>query len=106
MTSATTAYKDGNGVNTIIAASNADGKTPVRIYANPSTHSLMIDDNTTGSNAGNNNGNAARDTNFVPVWIAVSSVTATVDGVNYVEGVTPVEVYGDPATGSILINSN
>lgn len=39
----TNAYKDENGVSTLIAASTADGKTPVRLYANPTTHRLLVD---------------------------------------------------------------
>ena len=102
----TNAYRDSNNTPTIIAASKNDGTTIVRVQINATNHGLKVDDNTTGSDNGNNKGNAARDDNFVPVFIAVSSQTATVNGVNYVQGVTPVEVYGDPATGALLINSN
>lgn len=91
----TNAYKDENGVSTLICASKNDGTTIVRIKANPTDHGLIIDDGTTGSDNGNNGGNAMRDENMVPVLIAVSSV----------DGKTPVEVYGDPVTGAILIDS-
>lgn len=37
------AYRDQNDVPTLIAASSADGKTPVRLYADPTTHRLLID---------------------------------------------------------------
>ncbi len=37
------AYRDENSVPTLIAASNADGKTPVRVYADPATHRLLVD---------------------------------------------------------------
>lgn len=102
----TNAYLDENTINTLIAASKNDGQTIVRVKANATSHGLVIDDNTTGTSNGNNKGNAARDENMRPVLIAVSSSTTTVDGVDYIEGVTPVEVYGDPATGALLINSN
>lgn len=36
------ASKDENGVSTLIAASSADGKTPVRVYADPDTHRLLV----------------------------------------------------------------
>jgi hypothetical protein len=36
------AYKDENSVSTLIACSTADGTTPVRLYANPSTHRLLV----------------------------------------------------------------
>lgn len=90
------AYKDENGVSTLIAASKNDGVTPVRVLANATNHGLKIDDNTSGSDNGNNGNNATRDQNNVPVLIAVSSV----------DGFTPVEVYADPVTGALLIDSN
>lgn len=37
------AYRDQNNVPTLIAASSADGKSPVRVYADPDTHRLLID---------------------------------------------------------------
>ena len=37
------AYRDENDVPTLIGASNADGETPVRIYADPTTHRLLVD---------------------------------------------------------------
>lgn len=90
------AKKDENGRPTLICASNGDGITIVPIKANPANHGLKIDDNTTGSNNGNNNGNAMIDENGVAVLTALSSAA---DG-------KIIEVYGDPATGKILINSN
>jgi hypothetical protein len=37
------AYRDENSVPTLIAASNADGSTPVRLWADPVTHRLLVD---------------------------------------------------------------
>lgn len=37
------AYRDENFVPTLIAASNVDGQTPVRVYADPTTHRLLVD---------------------------------------------------------------
>lgn len=39
----TNAYRDENNVPTIIASSNVDGTTPVRVYADPTTHRLLVD---------------------------------------------------------------
>ena len=39
----TNAYRDENSVPTLIAVSNVDGQTPVRIYADPVTHRLLVD---------------------------------------------------------------
>jgi len=86
------AYRDENSVPTLIAALNTDGITPTRVFANPSTHSLKVNDGTTGSDHGV--ANAVRDQNNVPVLLAVSSA----------DGVTPVEVYVD-SSGNLLIDS-
>lgn len=43
------AYRDDNSVPTLIASSNADGKTPVRVYADPVTHRLLVDSGGSGS---------------------------------------------------------
>ena len=90
----TNAYRDQNNVPTRTAVSNADGTTILRVQANPTTHVLAIDDNTTGSVT--TQANAPRDENGVPVMMAVSSV----------DGVTPVPIAIDSVTGKLLINSN
>lgn len=87
---------DENGRPAIICASKDDGVAIVSIMANPSNHGLKIDDNSSGSDNGNNNGAAMADQNGKAVWTALSS-----DGNGSV-----IEVYGDPATGKVLINSN
>lgn len=52
---------------------NTDGKTITPVNANPANHGLKIDDNTTGSDNGNNNGNAAIDENSKSSLYALSS---------------------------------
>ena len=84
---------DENSRPTIICASSADGVTIVPIYANGG---LFVEDDTIGSDNGNNQGSAMLDENSIPVWTAESS---TGDG-------SIVEVYANPVTNSILINSN
>ena len=42
-TNQTWAYRDENDVPTLIAVSNVDGQTPVRLYADPVTHRLLVD---------------------------------------------------------------
>ena len=79
---------DQNNRPTIIATLESDGKTIVPVQANASNHCLRVDDNTTGADNGNNDGNANLDENSHPVWTAESSdgsgniieVYATVDG--------------------------
>lgn len=87
------ASRDENNVPTLLGALSTNGRTLVPVKADPTTHVLSTDDNTTGSDFGPQN--APRDENSVPVLMAVSSA----------DGVTPVVVYAD-ATGKLLINSN
>jgi hypothetical protein len=85
---------DQNARPTMICASSADGVTIVPLYVNVSNNNgLMIDDNTTGSDNGNNGGNAIVDENSVSVLTALSS---NGDG-------SIVEIYG--LNNKILINS-
>jgi hypothetical protein len=90
------AKHDENHRPTLIAVSLADGVTIVQGKAHPSKHALEVDNNTTGSDNGNNGGNAMLDENSVPVWMALSS--ANDDSI--------VEVYANADTSKILINSN
>lgn len=83
---------DENGVRTLIAGWNVDGKTIIRVKANPSNHGLKVSDGTTGSDLGPIND--LRDQNFHPALMAVSSV----------DGVTPVVVYADN-DGNLLVQS-
>ncbi len=61
--------------------------------ANPTTHLLHVDNNSTGTDYGIVN--AVRDDNFVPVLLAVSSA----------DGTTPIEVYGNHNTNALLISN-
>lgn len=90
----TQARKDNNQVNTMLGTQQTDGVTPEHIKANPTTHGLTIDDNTTGTDQSPTD-IAKRDQNMVPVLIAVSET----------DGATPVQLYVD-ADGKLLIDSN
>lgn len=46
------AARDENSVPTLIGVSNADGTTPVKIYADPTTHRLLVDLSGSGSISG------------------------------------------------------
>ena len=89
------AKKDSNGRNTMTALSNVDVNI-VQITAEPITHGLGVDDNTTGSDIGNNSGVAQIDENNVSTLTALSS---NGDG-------TIINLYADPLTGKLLIDSN
>ncbi len=83
---------DENSVPTLTAGLNTNGSTIVRVLANPTSHSLKINDGNTGSDHGPTN--ALRDENSRPVLLATSSA----------DGVTPVVVYAD-SSGKLLIQS-
>jgi len=87
---------DENARPTLIGVSNVDGVTIEQVTADPSTHALIVDDGTTGSDLGNNNGVALLDENSVSVLMAESSAG---DG-------TLVEVYVNDSTGHLLVNSH
>lgn len=88
------APRDENSKTTIICASSADGLTIVPIQAT-SAHALLVEDGTSGTDNGNNNGNAMLDENGVAVWTGISNA----------DGKTVIEIYGNPLTGAILISS-
>lgn len=86
------AYRDENSVATIIGASNTDGSTIVRVKADSTSHRLLVQNGTSGSDHGPVND--ARDENGVPCLMAVSSS----------DGQTPVVLYVN-SSGRLLIKS-
>lgn len=96
------AARDNNNVPTLIAASSDDGITPIRVKVTAATHAVHISDGTTGTDHGVQN--AVRDQNNIPVLLAVASETITVGGIDYVQGITPVEVYAN-SSGYLLVDS-
>ncbi len=88
----TNAYRDENSVPTLIAALNTDGRTLVRVLADPVTHRLNTSDGTSGTDHGPVND--LRDENSVHAIMAVSSV----------DGFTPVVVYAN-SSGQLLTKS-
>lgn len=87
------ASRDENNVPAIIALDAANGTDIVRVEADPTTHALSVDDDTTGTDYGPTND--ARDQNNVPTFMAVSSD----------DGVTPVPIYAT-ASGALLVDSS
>ena len=90
------AKHDENTRPTMIAVSNADGDTVVKAQANPVSHYLIAQDATGGSDNGNNNDVAMIDENGVAVMTALAS-----DGSGKI-----IELYINPLTKQLLINSN
>lgn len=89
----TNAKKDNNNIPVILAASSADGSTPVPIKINPTTHGISVDDAGTGSDLSGDN--ASRDDNGVTIMMGVSSA----------DGVTPCPIYADLSNGKLFIKS-
>lgn len=87
------AIHDSNQVPGLLGTSNANGTTPIRLRANPTTHALIASDGVSGSDLSGDI--AARDENGEPVMLAVSNDNE----------ITPVAPYADSVTGALLIKS-
>lgn len=88
------AKRDNNGVTSQLAVSNTDGRTPLKLQADPVTHRVKVNNGTTGSDVSANT-DARRDGNYVPTMEAARSS----------DGLAPVPLYIDSATGFLLIKS-
>lgn len=84
--------KDNNQIPAILGVSNADGVTLLPFKADPTTHALIVDDDTSGSDLSGDV--AARDNNGIPAEMAVSEADET----------TPVPLYANSSTGGILVD--
>jgi len=67
------AKRDGNYIPTVLALLESDGATPINIAADPSSHALEVDDNSSGSDNGPTPARALRDGNYVTTLVALSS---------------------------------
>ncbi len=100
------AERDQNNVPTLIGASSVDGKTPVRVYADPTTHRLLVDatsgvvgpvSSTDGAIAlwDGTTGQTVKDSIYVPGGTTTApSTTATPVFTSYYGGNT--KALGDP----------
>lgn len=100
------AARDENSVPTLLAASSSDGKTPVRVYADPTTHRLLVDatagvvgpvSSTDGAIVlwDGTTGQTVKDSNLVPGGTTTApSTTATPVFTSYYGGNT--KALGDP----------
>lgn len=84
--------KDENGVSTAIGALDSNGTTPKRLYVNPTSGALKVDDNTTGTYPGGHV--ALKDDNDISSMMGVSSSDAK----------TPLKVLIN-STNELLIKS-
>lgn len=85
------AKRDQNYVPVMSAVLESDGATVINITADPTSHSLDVDDNSTGTDSGPANG--VKDGNYVTTLVAISAD----------DGVTPVVLYAD-ANGLLFID--
>lgn len=90
----TNAIRDNNNIPALLGVLNTNGTTLVRVQANPSTHTLIVDNASTGSDFGPT-GRALRDENNVTTMCATSEI----------DGVTPVPIYVT-SDGKLLMDSN
>lgn len=85
------AYRDQNFVPTLLAVSSSDGQTPVRLYADPTTHRLLVDFATAGGtvttvSVATANGFAGTVAN--PTTTPVITLSTTVTGITKGNGTT------------------
>lgn len=65
------AKRDQNSVTTLLGVSNADGITPVIVYADPTTHRLLVD--VSGGGAGTVTGSGTA--TYISYWSSSSNIT-------------------------------
>lgn len=87
------AKRDQNRITTLLGALNTDGKTPQLICADPTVHTLCVEDASTGSDFSVEND--PRDENRIPVAMAVSSA----------DDETPIPIYANNLM-QLLVDSN
>ncbi len=89
------ASRDGNFVPTLLGASSSDGKTPVKVYANPSTHRLLVEATAGVSGPGLSTDNA------VAVWDGTTGETLKDSSVTIVAGVVNATSYKAGGTSPV-----
>lgn len=84
------AGRDSNGATTKIGVLDSDGVTTAQLKAIPTTHEVLMEDGSSGSDLSGDN--AARDANGVTALMATSNA----------DGTTPVPLYIN-ASGALLV---
>jgi len=108
------APRDANRISTLLAVSNVDGVTPVVVYADPTTHRLLVDlPSSTGtvtsvsvSTANGVSGSVATATTTPAITLALGDITPTSVGIGVVAS-QKLEVHsvaGLPAASGITQN--
>ncbi len=89
------AYRDENNVPTLIASSSADGQTPIRVWADPATHRLLVDLGAGVVGPGLSTDNA------VAVWDGTTGETLKDSSVTIVAGVVNATSYKAGGTSPV-----
>lgn len=103
------ARRDENRVTTLLAVSNADGETPVTLYADPTTHRLLV--SSAGGGGGDVSGPGSSTDNAVPRWDGTTGTDIQNSGViiddsNNVTGVVALSATSVTATGAVRSNTS
>lgn len=94
------ASRDENFVTTLIAVSSIDGKTPIPVYADPTTHRLLTDSSLSGSLQTDIFTSTSNQTTFIPSQVPVYTIFLSVNGQIY----TPSADYSLSAGNYVLTN--
>lgn len=100
------ASRDENRVTTLLAVSNADGETPVTLYADPTTHRLLVSSG--GGGSGDVVGPGSSTDNAVVRWngatgIDVQNSGVIIDDSNNITGVAALTASGAIRSNTSLI---
>jgi hypothetical protein len=103
------ASRDQNYVPSLLAVSNADGVTPVTLYADPTTHRLLV--SSAGGGGGDVSGPGSSTDNAVPRWDGTTGTDIQNSGViiddsNNVTGVAALSATSVTATGAVRSNTS
>lgn len=99
------ASRDQNRVTTLLAVSNADGVTPVTLYADPTTHRLLV---SPSGGSGDVTGPGASTDNAVVRWDGTAGTSVQDSGViiDNSDNVTGMATLTLPNTGLHLLDTN
>ncbi len=89
------ASRDQNNVPTLLGVSSADGVTPTTVYANPSTHRLLVEATTGVSGPGSSTDND------IAVFDGTTGETIKDSGVSIVAGIVNATGYKAGGTAAV-----
>lgn len=103
------AYRDGNFVPTLTASSSADGKTPIRVYADPVTHRLLVD--SAGGGSGTVTSVSVVSANGFAGTVATSTTTPAITLSTTITGIlqgngTAISAATTTGSGSVVLSNS